>query len=73
MYRTGIILDTDAQPTNADRRARWYALAAQLGLLTLGPRVSPTRADVALPLPSVACVGRGKGSNVLSLRQFRRA
>jgi hypothetical protein len=60
MYRAGIILDTDEQPKNGERRARWYALAAQLGLLTLGPRVPPTRAGLPVALPCPEQAERGK-------------
>jgi hypothetical protein len=64
MKREGIILDTDRPLAASERRARWYALAASLGLIVLGPRVPRPVAD-AHSLPSVG-VG---GGTVVRLRR----
>lgn len=61
MYRAGIIHDTDRVPDANERRACWYAKAATLGLVVLGPRSPKPRSDVVLPpSPAAACVGEGK-------------
>lgn len=58
MNRAGIIHTTYVPLTNDERRSQWYAKAALLGLLILGPRTTPRQALVpALPCPAQGLAG----------------